>query len=132
MPPRLFTVDEAREALPEVRLQAERLVTSRADQLAAAARLAEVTGVSAGNGHGPDEAILAELRDTLERAETELAAAFRALDEAGVVVKDVDAGLIDFPSLRDGEDVFLCWRVGELDLGWWHGVDEGFAGRKRL
>ena len=132
MPPRLFTVDEAREVLPEVRGHAERLVASRAEQLAAAARLAEVTGVSAGNGHGPDKALLAELRDELERAEAELATAFRALDEAGVVVKDVDAGLIDFPSRRDGRDVFLCWQVGELDLNWWHGVEEGFAGRKPI
>ena len=132
MPPQLFTVTEAREALPEVRRQAERLVASRAEQLAAAARLAEVTGVSAGNGHGPDKALLAELRETLEGAETELAAAFRALDELGVVVKDVDAGLVDFPSKRDGDDVFLCWQVGEPDLSWWHGVDEGFAGRKPI
>jgi hypothetical protein len=132
VPPQLFTVAEARETLPEVRRQAERLVAGRAEQLAAAARLAEVTGVSAGNGHGPDKALLAELREALEGAETELAAAFRALDELGVVVKDVDAGLVDFPSRRDGEDVFLCWQVGEPDLSWWHGVDEGFAGRKPI
>ena len=132
MPPRLFTVGEAREALPEVRRHAERLVASRADQLAAAARLAEATGVSAGNGHGPGQALLDELREALERAEAELATAFRALDEAGVVVKDVDAGLVDFPSRRDGEDVFLCWQVGEPDLSWWHGIEEGFAGRKPI
>jgi hypothetical protein len=132
VPPQFFTVAEAREALPEVRRQAERLVASRAEQLAAAARLAEVTGVSAGNGHGPEKALLAELRGALEGAETELAAAFRALDELGVVVKDVDAGLVDFPSKRAGEDVFLCWQVGEPDLSWWHGVDEGFAGRKPI
>jgi hypothetical protein len=114
------------------RLRTKSSSAGRAEQLAAAARLAEVTGVSAGNGHGPDQPLLAELRESLERTETELAAAFRALDEAGVVVKDVDAGLVDFPSRRDGQDVFLCWQVGERELAWWHGVDEGFAGRKPI
>jgi len=132
VPPRLFTIEEARASLPEVRRQAERLVEARADQLAAAGRLSEATGVSAGNGHGPGQELLAELRDALEQAETEFAAAFRALDEAGVVVKDVDAGLVDFPSRRDGRDVYLCWQVGEDDLAWWHGTEEGFAGRKPI
>jgi hypothetical protein len=132
VPPRLFTLDEARAALPAVREQAERLVSSRAEQLAAAARLAEVTGVSAGNGHGSEQSLLAELREELERAETGLAAAFQALADAGVVVKDVDAGLVDFPSRRDGADVFLCWQVGEPELTYWHGIDEGFAGRKPI
>jgi hypothetical protein len=132
VPPRLFTLAEARASLPDVRRHAEQLVAARADQLAAAARLSEATGVSAGNGHAPDETLLATVRGELERAETELAAAFRALDDVGVVVKDVDAGLVDFPSRRDGADVFLCWQVGEPELAWWHGVEEGFAGRKPI
>jgi hypothetical protein len=54
------------------------------------------------------------------------------LQALGVQVKDLDRGLVDFPALRDGEEVLLCWQVGEEVVAYWHGVDEGFAGRKPL
>jgi len=52
--------------------------------------------------------------------------------ELGVEVKDLDEGLVDFPALRRGETVLLCWRLGEDDVGYWHTVQEGFAGRRPL
>jgi hypothetical protein len=54
------------------------------------------------------------------------------LEEAGVVVKDLDIGLVDFPTLYRGEEVYLCWRMDEPDIDYWHGVHEGFAGRKEI
>ena len=54
------------------------------------------------------------------------------LEDLGLVVRDIDLGLLDFPALRFGEKVFLCWRVGELDVSYWHRPDEGFSGRKPL
>ena len=54
------------------------------------------------------------------------------LEEMGVVVKDLDMGLVDFPTLYRGEEVYLCWRMDEVDIGHWHGVNEGFAGRKEI
>jgi hypothetical protein len=47
-------------------------------------------------------------------------------------VKDPRIALLDFPALREGEPVLLCWRLGEDEIGWWHGLDEGYAGRKPL
>ena len=132
MPPRLFTVAEARAALPEVRSHVEQLLVHRAGQLAASARIAELTAASAGNGHGLDGDAVRAARQELDRAESGIAETLTALDELGVVVKDVDGGLVDFPSLRDGEEVFLCWHSGEPELDWWHGADEGFAGRKPI
>lgn len=58
--------------------------------------------------------------------------AVEELHALGLEVKDVDAGLVDFPALRDGERVYLCWQLGEPEIGYWHGVEEGFAGRKPL
>jgi hypothetical protein len=116
VPPRIFTQDEARALLPDVRRHAEQLVTATAT----------------GNGHGLDGELLATLREEVERAERELAGALTALQELGVVVKDLDAGLVDFPSLRDGEEVYLCWQLGEDDVTWWHGLEEGFRGRKPI
>jgi hypothetical protein len=54
------------------------------------------------------------------------------LDSLGVVVRDLDAGLVDIPSVRDGERVWLCWRLDDPDLGWWHTTREGYASRRRL
>lgn len=132
MPPRFFTQAEAQALLPDVKRHAERLVGSRADQLAAHARIAELTAAAAGNGHGLDRELLVALHEELDRANSTLAEAMTALEEIGVVVKDLDAGLVDFPALRDGEEVFLCWQLGERDVAWWHGLDEGFRGRKPL
>ena len=54
------------------------------------------------------------------------------IQAAGVLVKDLDQGLLDFPSLREGEEILLCWHVGEGDIKYWHGLEEGFAGRKPI
>ena len=54
------------------------------------------------------------------------------LDRLEIVVRDLDRGLVDFPSLRDGEEVYLCWLVGEPAVSHWHSVDSGFAGRRPL
>jgi hypothetical protein len=132
VPPRIFTVEQARALLPDVRRYTEELVSARASQLAASARIAELNAAAGGNGHGPDAVALDALRDELEQAETALAAALAMLGELGVVVKDVDAGLVDFPARRDEADVFLCWKLGEDDIAWWHGVEDGFRGRRPL
>ena len=54
------------------------------------------------------------------------------IQDSGVLVKDLEIGLIDFPSLLDGEEIYLCWKLGEDHIAFWHGIDEGFAGRKPL
>jgi len=130
--PRLFTLEQARAALSEVEPLVERLVESRADQLAASARLEELRSVVAGNGHGGERERAAEAARSLDEANGRIQAALAALADLGVVVKSMDAGLVDFLSLRDGEQVFLCWQLGESDIGYWHGLDAGFAGRRPL
>ncbi|MGP8225550.1 MAG: DUF2203 domain-containing protein [Terracidiphilus sp.] len=67
------------------------------------------------------EKALQEARDTLAE-----------LDEIGVQVKDLEKGLLDFPSVMDGRDVLLCWKLGEKEIGFWHTPEDGFAGRKPL
>ena len=62
----------------------------------------------------------------------ELSRAFSELEAVDVVVRDVDRGLIDFPALRDGEEIYLCWLLDEEEIGYWHAPDAGFAGRQPL
>ena len=68
----------------------------------------------------------------LERLTVEMQQHLRRIAELGGVPKDLATGLVDFPHLRDGREVNLCWRHGERKIEYWHGLDEGFAGRKRL
>lgn len=55
-----------------------------------------------------------------------------AVQESGIVIRDIDRGLIDFPSIRDGEEIYLCWELGEDRVSWWHPLDAGYGGREPL
>jgi hypothetical protein len=133
MPPRYFTPDEANELLPQVRVAAVTLVEHRRALVEATAKRAELATRIAGNGGDFDPQEPRELEEELERETEAVARAVSSLEELGVQVKDLDRGLVDFPSLRsNGEEVLLCWQVGEDEIAFWHGLEEGFAGRKPL
>jgi hypothetical protein len=129
---RVFTPDEANAALDELRPIAERMVERRRRLVAAQRRQTELVARIAGNGGDltPSD-VRAAAEEVVEAAEA-LVECVRQIDEAGVQVKDLDEGLLDFPAKRDDADILLCWKVGEPEVAFWHGVDEGFAGRKPL
>ena len=130
--PRLFTVEEANEALETLRPIAERMVEHRRALARAQIRQAELVTQIAGNG---GDLSPGEVRDAMEEVAREvdgIADCVRQIDEAGVQVKDLDEGLLDFPARRGHEEVLLCWKVGEPEVAFWHGLEEGFAGRKPL
>jgi hypothetical protein len=132
VPPRTFTVEEANDLLTEVRPLVERLVEHRADLLAARARQAEVATHVGGNGGGLDPRAPSVLAEAVSAAQAGLLETVNALHDLGVLVKDLDSGLVDFPALRAGEEVLLCWQLGEERVEWWHRPDDGFAGRRPL
>ncbi len=129
---RTFTHAEASALLVEVKPLAEALVghKRRLDEAEAARR--ELLGRIAGNGGDITPGDVAEISSRVEEEATAIARALDEIQSRGVQVKDLDLGLLDFPSLREGEVVLLCWRVGEDEIGYWHGMDEGYAGRKPL
>jgi len=129
---RHFTPDEANAALEEVRPLVERLVACRREHVAALARQEELEGRIRGNGGGIPPATLADTAAAIEREARELARLVDEIGERGAEVKDLDEGLIDFPALRDGETVLLCWKLGEDEIRYWHRVEDGFAGRRPL
>jgi hypothetical protein len=132
MAERHFTPEEANEALERVRPVAESLVAHRRAFTVAAARRARLSQRISGNGGDFDPQEPSELDEQLEREAEAVARAVEELQGLGVLVKDLDRGLVDFPALRDGEEVLLCWQVGEAEVAYWHGLEEGFAGRKPL
>jgi hypothetical protein len=132
MAERYFTPEEANALLDQVRPVAESLVEHRRAFAAAAAERAQLSARISGNGGDFDPQEPREVEEQLEREAQAVARAVEELQRLGVLVKDLDSGLVDFPALRDGEEVLLCWQVGEDEIAYWHGADEGFAGRKPL
>jgi hypothetical protein len=120
-----FSVDEARALLPEIRRIFQDAHRRRDHMQKADAELGETskrTGADLGGGK-----VSALLLDMLQ-----LNLQLQHIQELGVQIKDFERGLVDFPHLRDGREVFLCWELDEDDIEFWHDLDTGYAGRERL
>jgi len=130
--PRHFTPAEANEELREIRPLAEQLVGHRREQQRLEAEREELSLKIAGNGGGLDPRAVAEAEEAERQARIGIARCVNAIHGRGAIVKDLDEGLVDFPALRKGEEILLCWRLGEDEVAHWHGLEEGFAGRKQL
>jgi hypothetical protein len=132
MPPRVFTADEANAALSEVRPLVEAMVEGKRALDEAQERRDDVAQRIAGNGGGIPPAELGALETAVEEAAKTLAETIGEIQAMGVLVKDLESGLVDIPAKRDGEDILLCWRLGEDEVAFWHGPEDGYAGRRPL
>ena len=132
MPPRVFTPDEANAALSELRPLVEAMVDGKRVLDEAQERRDDVAQRIAGNGGGIPPAELGALEAAVEDAAKTVAGTIGEIQAMGVLVKDLDSGLVDFPAKRDGEDVLLCWQLGEDEVAYWHGLEDGYAGRQPL
>jgi hypothetical protein len=121
---RHFSIAEANAAIGWVteRIEAIREARDRLTEPEAHTALAEL---APGNGGGAPAKLVGEGFRDVRRRLVELQA-------AGIVLRDVDRGLVDFPALRDGREVYLCWELGEDRVGHWHELEAGFAGRQPL
>ena len=127
---RLFTLEGALDLLPAVReLMAEIQVRKREVE-ESSERLDRLLEVSGGNGNLGAE--IEAAREALQVAATQLQALIAQLESTGAELKGIDEGLVDFPSLREGRVVYLCWRAGEETISYWHELETGFAGRQPL
>jgi hypothetical protein len=129
---RVFTLEEANAALTELRPIVERMVQHRRDLTAAQARQAELVTRIAGNGGDMVPSDLHDLAETIQREADAISDCAEQVDRIGAQVKSLEEGLLDFPAKRGEEDVLLCWKLGEDEIRFWHGTDEGFSARKRL
>jgi hypothetical protein len=129
---RHFTPEEANEELEHVRPLVAQLVATRQEHAAALERQEELERKIRGNGGGIPPAELASATAEVDAVARRLARVVDKITSHGAQVKDLDTGLVDFPALHDGETVFLCWQLGEEEIGWWHRVDDGFEGRRPL
>jgi len=129
---RYFTAEEANAALEEVRPLTEELVGHRRALIELQERQATLTSRIAGNGGNVEPHELEEVQELLDEEVAGIARCVARIHEVGALVKDLDDGLVDFPARRGDEEILLCWRLGEDEIGFWHGLEEGFSGRKPL
>jgi hypothetical protein len=127
---RIYTLEEARAVLPEIVpvLERIRLATHGLRELQGA--IARATAKSATNGHLHEDPVSDD--DRRESLSRDLSAAIAELGTYEVELKDPERGLIDFYHEREGELVYLCFMLGEVDISSWHHIDAGFAGRQPL
>ena len=128
---RLFTREEADALLPHVAPLLWELQRLNGKLMAASKQLADLQTKMSGNGYGLDVE-MARARQGQAQATLEISGMIEKITAMGVEVKDLDQGLIDFRSEMNGRVVYLCWKLGEETVGWWHELDIGFAGRQPL
>jgi hypothetical protein len=126
---RYFGIDEANERVREVRPVLEQLRADR-DRVAELQRNLERGRETNGSSEHAEQ--LAdeeqEVRDIVRRMQE----AVTQIDDWGITLRDIQTGLIDFPALAMGRPIWLCWRLGEDDIAWWHEQNVGFDGRQPL
>lgn len=125
MSTRYFSLDEARATLPQVKALMEQVQSARREILRVRPDALPAIEKAAANGGNKAAGELSMQAMRLEQGVKNILA-------LGVTVKDIDTGLVDFLGLRNGREVYLCWRYGEDDLAFWHELNTGFAGRHPL
>jgi hypothetical protein len=131
--PRFFTVEEANTLVPTLQIEFGRIahVRSQLGPFIEALGGADEAVLVLEQGAEPPPGREADA-ETLRTLAGEITAAVERLNGLGCLVKDVEMGLVDFYTVMDGEPALLCWQFGEPAIAHWHGVDEGFAGRKAI
>jgi hypothetical protein len=129
--PRFFTVEEANLELPRLRQWLPRLQDRRHRLDIVQRKLGELTVKAAADGNLLEEEVHGTQRE-VQRLTDELNKLIAKINDLGCEIKDIEQGLVDFPALREGREVYLCWRLGEAEVAFWHELDAGFSGRQPL
>ena len=121
---RHYSVEQANAAIGWVRERIERMRAAR-EQLGDEEARAALAEAAPGNGGGEPGMVVSE-------AFLDLRNALLELHEMDIVLRDLERGLLDFPALREGREVYLCWIEGEDEIAFWHDLDAGYGGRQPL
>ncbi len=131
--PRYFTISEAQRILPAVERALRDAISHKAEYQKADQELDQNTErIRMAGGSRVNRGPLLALRARRDASAAALKDAMERIERAGALVKDLDIGLIDFLTVHDGREVCLCWKLGEDGIHFWHGLDEGFRGRKAI
>lgn len=131
--PRYFNLLEAEALLPKVQRLLQELQDYKTLYDSNDAELNQIAQrVALSGGMVPPRDRIIELRTQKDAAARGLKQSIERFEEVGCLLKDLDTGLIDFPTLYRGEEVYLCWKSGEPGITFWHHVEDGFRGRKPI
>ena len=129
---RLFTWDEANGLVPWLEEKFEAMAPLRAELVRQQEELLSLLRRRRSNGHSSSEEEISETERIVSHLTRRLQDAVAEITQRGILVRDIGRGLVDFPALRDGDTVYLCWQRGEASIDWWHPTDTGFSGRQPL
>lgn len=121
-PERVFSLFEANQLIPQLQTHLSHVQRGKSVLLQTRDEVRKASALSNLGGGTP---VGAEYVKSLQSISSNL----QAIQELGVLVKDIDMGLCDFPHMRDGRVVYLCWKIGEKEIGWWHEVTTGYKDR---
>jgi len=131
--PKFFTLREAEKARQEIEPLLIEAMEARRDAADLQTSLVRLAGrILAAGGLLVRYEEAARKKATLDKLNQSIESALDQIHSTGCVVKDLDSGLLDFPSVLDDQEVYLCWRLGEDRIRYYHGMKEGFAGRKPI
>ena len=129
---RLFTLDEANQVVPWLESAFRQLAPIREELAELQSRLSHLQRLHRGNGASGDQGDLVGLQRDLERLAQDVQDSVSEIANVGIIIRDVTSGLVDFPSVREGREVYLCWIKGEARIEYWHETDRGFSHRQPL
>jgi hypothetical protein len=131
--PRFFNLLQAEALLPKLERLLQELRDYKLSYENSAGELNQIAQrVALSGGMVPPRERIAELRAQKEEAARALKHSVEQFEQLGCLLKDLDTGLVDFPTLYRGKEVYLCWKSGETSIGFWHRVEDGFRGRKAI
>lgn len=130
---RHFRLEEAERLLPDVERALRDAISHKDEYQAADGELQNaMERIRMDGGSRVNPGPILAMRARKDGATKALTEAVQRVEELGAQIKDLDIGLIDFPTLYHGREVLLCWKLGEAGIAFWHGMDEGFRGRKPI
>ncbi len=131
MAPRQFSLDEAERLLPRLSALLLRMQELKREHDQLQEKVRQFEGKMASDGHLL-EAELNRARQEMTRAAAQVNDLIQEVQALGCELKDIDQGLVDFRTVMNGREVYLCWKLGEPSIGWWHDLETGVAGRQPL
>jgi len=129
---RYFELQEAQAMISQLEELFNYLSGLREEVVKIHSEIQKLEGVSYNNGGGDTPKMLGEYHRALDEALAHIKAVIEPFQEQGVIIKSIEDGLVDFPFLRQGQPVYLCWKMGEVEIKYWHDLNSGFAGRQIL
>ena len=127
-----FTVAEANQKIPWLEVQLQDIASFGKNIERLRLDLDNILRKGSSNGHGDTDQDVVDNRKETDAAVDRLRNLVQEINDSGIILKGLERGLVDFPTLWEGHEVYLCWLFGESSIQFWHEIDTGFAGRQRL